>query len=362
MDNKDNDIIEEKPESDHAELQESHAQPEDSELTSPKQGARGVAVLSLFLALLALVTAGWVFYRMEFQGEHDQKPVLSADFASQQDLTQLQNRITALENKLSQQSQNSQQNQQQIKQLQQALNSLPDTQFDDSLLQQQINTLQQQFDVLKTQYQDQSNEPQTDTQLKSLTHAQAVHALQTVQLLINQQQLPQAIEILKQWRNHKHLPLAIQTRLQQLITTLSNLESPDIDALKQQLTAVKQKIAQLSLIAEHSENSQPAWYERFITVKKIKPAQQGLNSIDLQQLKADASLSLQQAELALILKQPKAWQDALKESAQVLAQADLDSDELQQVLQQLSSQNIIIQVPNNLGIDALIQQIEGITE
>ena len=282
--------------------------------------------------------------------------------ASQQDLNQIQSRVAQVEKELKQQSQSVNQNKQDIQQLQQSLSELPNNEFDAAPLEQRINDLQQQLTALKNQKQEQSIEPQTKEYLSALARAQSVRALKTVQLLLNQQQIPQAVEVLKQWRNNNHLPLAVQTRLQQLVTTLSNIETPDVNQLKQQLTAIKDNIMALSLITETQQSEQPAWYERFITVKKIKAEQQDLNSADLQQLKANAGHSIQQAELALALQQPELWHDALQRTKNILAKAPIDTQSIGQQIEQLGQQNITAQVPDNLGIQALIQQIEGITE
>jgi len=207
---------------------------------------------------------------MEFQAD-DIKALDQLDsLASQQDLNQLQNRMTEAEQALKQHAQSLEQNQQNIKQLQQSLDNLPDNTFDTGPLEQKMADLQQQLTALKQQKQEQAGEPQTEDYLTALARAQTVNALKTVQLLLNQHQIPPAIEVLKQWRNNEHLPLAVQTRLQQLITTLSNIETPNLEALNRQLVTVKDNIARLSLITETPENRASVWYERFITVKKIQ--------------------------------------------------------------------------------------------
>lgn len=335
---------------------------ETSEPKPPQQGGAKLAGFGLFVALLALVTAGWLVYRVEVQSDDSNAVDQLAGKANQQDLNQLQTRVNQLEEALTKQTQAVEQNQQQITRLRQDLNKRPDIQFDDGLLKQHIESLQQQMTMLKKEDRQQANEPQTEEYLSALARSQTIHALKTVQLLLDQQQLPQAVQILKQWRNNEYLPLAVQTRLQQLITTLSNTETPDEADLRQQLAKLKDNITALSLTTETQANPEPAWYERFITVKKIKPEQQSLNSADLQQLKANAGHQIQQAELALALKQPALWRDALQQAEQTLTQSTLDTESLQRQAQQLREQNIVTQIPANLGIQSLIDQLEDITE
>jgi|GEM_PF-1854707 len=364
MDNKDNTLNDNNSESDVTEVQAQEQQPEleGTEQSNQKQSGRGLAMFGLLVALLALVTAGWVYYQVAFQTDQNQALDQLGTMDSQQDLNQLQNRLAQVEKELKQQIQSIDQNKQENEKLHQSLNNLPNNTFDAGPLEHKINNLQQQLTALNNLKREQTIEPQTEEYLSTLARSQSIHALKTVQLLLNQHQLPQAVEVLKQWRNNEHLPLSIQTRLQQLITTLSNTESPDVNRLRQQLSDIKNNITGLSLTTETQASQQPAWYERFITVKKIKPEQQSLNSADLQQLKANAGHSIQQAELALALKQPVLWRDALQQTEHILAQSSLDTEPLRQQLQQLREQDIITQVPNNLGIESLIQQLEGITE
>lgn len=361
MDNKDNTLIEDPQAPATADSATETVEVSDNAPPEKSKTGRGLAVFSLLLALLALLSSGWIFYQTT-QGSKDKNLKQLTHLVSQQDFQQLVKRVSDVEQKLTQQANNLQQNQQNLSRLQQDLRNLPDHEFDASGLEQQINTLQQQLKGLQSQYREQAYEPQTDEHLKLLTRAQTISALKTVQLLITQKQIPEAMGVLKQWRNNEYLPLAIQTRLQQLVTTLSNVDTPDLSVLKNQLSAIKNEIARLSLTVETQESEQPAWYERFITVKKIKPEQQDLNSVDLQQLKANANHSIQQAELALVLQQPSLWHDALKAAEQTLSQTVLNTDSLQHNLRQLRQQTIVTQVPENLGIDALILQLEGISE
>lgn len=361
MDNKDDNINEENSESNEP-LIEEETEFKDPDQPTQKNGGGKLAGFSFLLALLAFLTAGWIFYRVEMNSDDTHTVNQLASKASQQDLNQLEKRLSQQEQELSKLNRSINQAQQQFTQLQQEINNRSDNQYDDGPLKQRIKTLEQQLTALKNQTPQQVSEPQTDEYLSALARAQTVNALKTVQLLLSQQQLPQAVEILKQWRNNENLPLAVQARLQQLITTLSNTETPNNIKLKSQLTALRDSIAALSLTTETQQSQQPAWYERFITVKKIKPEQDNLNSVDLLQLKANANHAVQQAELALSLKQPTLWQQSLQQAEHVLAQSQLNTDPIQQQLQQLTEQKITTQIPNNLGIEALIRQLEGIAE
>lgn len=362
MDIKEDNINEDNSASNEPLLQEQETDLKDPELPAQKKGGGKLAGFSFLLALLAFLTAGWIFYHVEMNSDDTHTVNQLVSKASQQDLNQLEKRLSQQEQELSKLNRTINQTQQQFTQLQQDINNRSDNQFDDGPLKQRIKTLEQQLTALKNQTPQQVSEPQTDEYLSALARAQTVNALKTVQLLLSQQQLPQAVEILKQWRNNENLPLAVQTRLQQLITTLSNTETPNNIKLKSQLTALRDSIEALSLTTETQQSQQPAWYERFITVKKIKPEQHNLNSIDLLQLKANANHAVQQAELALSLKQPTLWQQSLQQAEHVLAQSQLNTDPIQQQLQQLTEQKITTQIPNNLGIEALIRQLEGIAE
>jgi len=362
MDNKDNNINDESQIPVNTEVDEESSEPNLTEQPEKKKSGQGLAVFSLLLALLALLISGWTFYRIGIQSDNDSSLAQQPEMATQQDLQKLQKQIKDLEQDFNQQANSTQKIQQQLNRLQQDLSSLPSNEFDATGLEQQINLLQQQFNMLKSQYRDQPNEPQTEEHLSAMVRAQTVSALRTVQLLITQQQIPEAINVLKNWRNNKYLPLVIQTRLQQLVTTLSNLETPNLDALRLQLASVNKEITALSLITERPENEQSAWYESFITVKKIKPEQHNLNSVDLQQIKANASHSIQQAELGLTLKQPSVWSNSLKQAKKSLSETSLNTGDIAQELQRLSEQNILTQIPKDLGIDVLIQQLEGISE
>lgn len=345
-------------------IEDTDQNPDDESVTGePVKSGRGLAFFSLFVALLALVTAGWLYYHTEFQNQEPSATEPLTPVASQDALEKLQGRVSQLEQKQEQHAQAIKQNKQNLSQLQQNLQQQPDQVFDPAPLEQQINQLQQQLTALKNQPQQQQTiEPRAQSHLAALARAQSIDALQTVQLLLHQQHLPQAVKVLKQWRNNEHLPLAVQTRMQQLITTLSNLESPDINHLRQQLVTVQNDVEALTLTTESADSQEPAWYERLITVRKIKPEQQNINSADLQQLKANVGRAIEQATLALALKQPDLWQAALKQAQNSLALQQLNTETIQQQLQQLSQQNILVQVPENLGIPALIQQLEGITE
>ncbi|MFV0542449.1 MAG: hypothetical protein ACK5L8_02045 [Marinicella pacifica] len=328
---------------------------------TPKRG-RTMAALGLLVAVVALITVGWLYYRLEFQKNEPSSSQQLSSKADQQDLDSLQSRVDRLARQLSEQQQSIQENRENLKRLQQGLDNLPDARFDSGPLEQQISRLQQQINSLKDQTGSAISEPQTASYLSALVRAQTIEALKMVQLLLDQQQITQAVQVLKQWRNNEHLPMAVLTRIQQLITTLSNTEKPDVNRLRQQLNMVRERLADVKLTTEKPQSEKPAWYERFITVQKIKPEQQALNSADLLQLKANVGYFIDQAELALTLKQPDGWRENLHQAEQTLTNTALETKALVQQIQQLKAQKITTQIPQGLGIDALIQQLEGLTE
>lgn len=331
------------------------------ESSRPASG-RGLALFSTLLALISLAVSGWVYYRVVFV--KDESAAIKP--ASQAELANLDKQLKSLsdqqQNITAQQQQLIQTTEQLNQQLQQKLAQPADKGPDLSPLTNDIASLRRQLRTLEAKMQQAPIEPDAEPYLQALARAQAVQALKSVQLLLDQKQMDAAVNILKQWRNHPQLPLAVQTRLQQLVTTLSNLVQPETSAMHKQLANLKNQINGLTLATEEIAQTEPTWYDKFITVKKIHNQNGAFNSADLQQLKANAQQQLNQAELAMVLQQPENWQSSLSQTAQLLSDSALKTTQIEQQLNKLSNQAIVITLPNNLGIESLIAQIEGITE
>ncbi len=320
--------------------------------------------LALVVALLSLAASGYLWY-LNWQADKQAEGSVDVD-AIQQQLndadkvlsTQLKNIQVDVTNNTSKIQQLTQQAQQQMQS-----NSKP-VPFDNQQNIAQIEALKQRLAEQDQQLkqlslmladlaalqpaEDQTRNYQAQTAIQQLLLAQTLldnHQLTAVKNSLNNLMLD-----LSHWPSIANQVLVIKDQLNQL-------EEPDSNQLNQQLTDLNKQVNSLTLKVETKEATSSAWYEKFISVKKISNTGQLNSSADLAILKAHLNQSLINAKLALILQDQLNWQQQLVAAAQLLADQFSAENELVNQFKSLAEQRIQVKVPESVDLVGIVNQL-----
>ena len=324
----------------------------------------GAAVLSLMVSILALLVSAYLFYQTQINQNNS---------SNQNEITELNQQLYQANQALSTDLTNSQvkikENQQllqslaaQISSLQLPKDSATPT-FDNSENLALIEQLHEQLDQQKIMLQKLSAEQGSQTVInpvddqESIQRQATLNQLRMVQLMLNNNQLPQAIRSLENHLTMDQLKPTIQVKLKQLLLDLNSIKQVDKKSLFNALDQIQNQVVALTLETEVSEETESNWYDKFITVKKIKSDNSLANSTDLAILKADLAQHIIQAKIALSLADQESWQMQLNVAAQQVKSKLPNQNELKDQLMALSQQTVVPDLPEGINFQAIINEL-----
>ncbi|TDR23448.1 hypothetical protein [Marinicella litoralis] len=357
----------------------------ETQVVVKKSGA-GMAV---FLSVLALLATAYLYYQdwkkpdaVMANNSHDEviKTLLDTDKVLQTDLTNTQvdvnnvkQQLAAIQTAVEQQlNEISQQDSSQS-----ASATDPVQVFDNSLNEQSIEQLTQQLNAqsllitqLQTQIQSQALSAATEPSLVAkevlpendgmYLYRMAVDVLNRVRVLIDTQRLSLAIETLDDFLNLTEVEPASMRQMAQLRRQLKSLKSPDFDDLRQQLSDLKLTVDELKLTTEDAEVEESSWYSRLVTVKKIANDEAINSTAKLIEFKTALKQALFQAGLYLTVHDQQGWSDSLTEAVELMKQQMPGQQAVIRQLNQLAKQAVVIELPAEIDIQSLIDELKGL--
>jgi len=191
----------------------------------------------------------------------------------------------------------------------------------------------------------------------------ALQTLWATQVLLDTHRIPKAIATLQNYLDVAKLESPMNAAIMQLKQQLQQLDLPQVEQLKQQLDEIRMAVNALQLITktnqQTSADSQSSWYDRFISVKKIDEDNGVQSSTELILLKTNINRNLYEAGLYLVLQDQQAWQLSLKESASQLKQHMPKQSELIETIQNLAQQKVSVELPDQIDVQSMIDQLKG---
>lgn len=346
---------------------------------------KGSSVLALLLSLLALGGCGYLFYLKYVAPQNDQtqQQMAAIDKQSQsleQDLNQLDNKFSAQLQKLQQQLQQQAATITQLQTTSTQQTTQPTTeqlldhfaeQSELETLQQQLTEQQQKLKQLKNSWQQTTNSvqptanqdfrQQTQELNQLLDRNRLLNKLYVIKNLLQIKDFEQAQQQLEQVT--QQLPATVKNQAEQLLQRWQTVQQPNLAAIQKQLNKAKKKASKLSLQVEQQqakEQEKEAWYNRFVSIKKIDQKNNLENSNQLQLLKIQITQNLLQAEWSLTLQQQQNWQRQLNQAANLLTQKMPYEQQLQQLLRNLSKQSIAVNPLPSEPLDQIIEQLKSV--
>lgn len=346
---------------------------------------KGSSVLALLLSLLALGGCGYLFYLKYVAPQNDQtqQQMAAIDKQSQsleQDLNQLDNKFSAQLQKLQQQLQQQAATITQLQTTSTQQTTQPTTeqlldrfaeQSELETLQQQLTEQQQKLKQLKNSWQQTTNSvqptanqdfrQQTQELNQLLDRNRLLNKLYVIKNLLQIKDFEQAQQQLEQVT--QQLPATVKNQAEQLLQRWQTVQQPNLAAIQKQLNKAKKKASKLSLQVEQQqakEQEKEAWYNRFISIKKIDQKNNLENSNQLQLLKIQITQNLLQAEWSLTLQQQQNWQRQLNQATNLLTQKMPYEQQLQQLLRNLSKQSIAVNPLPSEPLDQIIEQLKSV--
>ncbi|WP_223789969.1 hypothetical protein [Marinicella meishanensis] len=350
---------------------------EDGPAAAPVVVKKSGGTFGLLLALVALVAVAYLYYR-----DWQSQPGNAEGGALQTLVDQTNQRQAELRQALDQAKQQTATLQAQVTTLQQAMDQInnrpePDSvvvaePFDNSdneaQLQQLTDQLQDQNQTLATlqqQIRQLAANPGTaelspdllagwDRQLQQ---AMVRQSLQSAQILLDSEQTAAAIAAIERLLADGQLAATTARPLRQVLNQLRGIEQPDVPGLLQALDALTQEIQDLTLpTTETAEEA--AWYDRFISVKKIDTTGGLASTQALIDLKTELQQDLYQARSFLRLQHQTAWQATLEQAAARLLAQLPKQQALATRLTALSQQAVRAELPATVDLTALIASLE----
>lgn len=346
---------------------------------------KGSSVLALLLSLLALGGCGYLFYLKYVAPQNDQtqQQMAAIDKQSQsleQNLNQLDNKFSAQLQKLQQQLQQQAATITQLQTTSTQQTTQPTTeqlldrfaeQSELETLQQQLTEQQQKLKQLKNSWQQTTNSvqptanqdfrQQTQELNQLLDRNRLLNKLYVIKNLLQIKDFEQAQQQLEQVT--QQLPATVKNQAEQLLQRWQTVQQPNLAAIQKQLNKAKKKASKLSLQVEQQqakEQEKEAWYNRFVSIKKIDQKNNLENSNQLQLLKIQITQNLLQAEWSLTLQQQQNWQRQLNQAANLLTQKMPYEQQLQQLLRNLSKQSIAVNPLPSEPLDQIIEQLKSV--
>ena len=354
---------------------------------SEEKQAKGGGGLALLLSLVALLAVAYLYYlnwqrgaieptagvdASQMQAWQDEQANLNKELQkAKADIQSLQQTTEQLEQQVSQQQQ-----QQQLGQRQGAAvggGGGETLVFDNSPNEQAISQLQQaiadQSRLIQSLQQDvqESGNPIQPTgpmgSALAASHAEmqrqaAVQTVLAVQMMVDSQRIPAAIDTLEQFNQHLNADVELQQRMSALAATLRQADLPDLATAKANLGSLAQAIEQLKVPTVEADEEQ-AWYEKLISVKKIDEQSPITSTAELMSLKMQLKQHVYEARLNLNLGQASGWQQTLNEAASLVQQQLPNQPALAQSFQQLAQQSITPELPATYDIEAMLAAIKG---
>lgn len=223
---------------------------------------------------------------------------------------------------------------------------------------QTTQALQQQVRQLASQTGPAELSPENmadwDRQLRG---ALTLQSLQSAQTLLDTQQTTAATAALERLLSDGSVAGANERQLRQMVNQLRAIQAPDVAGLRQALGEAAKAVQALTLPTVETSD-EPAWYDRFISVKKIDTAGGLDSSQDLIALKTQLQQDLYQAGLYLTMQQPSGWQATLQQSAARLMAELPQQQALAAKLTALAQQPVRAEIPDEVNLTALIQSLQ----
>ncbi len=333
--------------------------------------------LALLLSVVALALSGYLFYkdwlsttetaRQKRAGELLEQ-MKSTGFLSNRNSEQFKQQINALDQTITQIKSDLDGLKKDTKE--NISKQLPSNEFDNTDNEVAIQRLQSQLasqahliEALQAQLaepaniQSVGNLPNND--FDALQKNRVIQSLGITQTLLDTGQISAAVSSLENLKQSTSLEFNDRNQLQSIIDKLEQTPQPDVAALKQRLSTANATIQTLQLpVTDENDETEAKWYERFVSVKKIE-ADQGLEStFELLSMKSQLSHLLQSAELLLNLHNEAGWQQSLLQAADLLQQQMPKQQDLITELQRLSAEPIKAKVPDNLGLNPLVEELK----
>jgi|GEM_PF-2438142 len=341
---------------------------------------------SLLLSLLALCGTAYLYYLNWNQSTideskinpdviktlQDRDKILGADLSNAQvDLATLTEQIsvlqTAMKKQLTQvQSQADGEVLNTATQVEAFDNSENEQSIDDltTQLNQQAQTIaqlqsqiQNQLTAIQSQVPAQERLPEGDDLRASRL---AVAELNKILLLLDTQRLPLAIQSLDAFLSVTEIKPMYKRQLGQLSQELKGVAVPDIDGLKQQLRSLQVAVDELALNTTAEPKAEDSWYSQLITVKKIASDEVINSTATLLEFKAELKQNLFQASLFLTYNDQLGWTNSLNEAVNLMTEQMPSQKKMMQQLEQLSTQAVAIELPNQIDIQSLIDELKGL--
>ncbi|MGJ8662493.1 MAG: hypothetical protein ACSHWU_02535 [Marinicella sp.] len=341
---------------------------------------------SLLVAILALVGTGYLYYKDYTGSTESSLPNNQQLKALQVENEGLKAELNALKTDLSAFKSQIDANANNINQLtNQFINSSTSesspavTAFDNSENETALNTVNDQLTVNQNSIQQLTQRlnqlanqlsNQSDTQasqiaqkspeIEPFNHKATLETLMVTELLLANQQIEQATHVLSTHLSSANIQAQTRTQINQLLRQLRSVQMPNKEDFVAELTQIRGEINALQIPTETKEVSDPHWYERFISVKKISEESSSIsNSASLAILKSRLNNHLLQAELAMVMQNQSAWQLQLESGSQlILQQLPLQTDLVSQ-LAQMAEKQITPSIPEGLGIQSIIAELQG---
>lgn len=338
---------------------------------------------SLLLSLLALLATAYLYYLnwnqpvavdsvntqdVVLKALQDADQVLRTDLTNTQvDLASVNQQFASLQAEVKQQL-----NQVNSQSAIQSSNSTDSVQeFDNSMNQQSIDQLTNQLNSqaqLITQLQNQLSSNQSSPVAHELLPENdelrqkrlAVAVLNKLQLLLDTQRLSLAIESLDEFLKVTEIKPVYKSQLEQLSHQLKGVAVPDVGELKQQLTTLKTAVDAFTLNTSAAPKEEGSWYSQLITVKKIANDEAINSTAKLLEFKTELKQALYQAGLFLTLSDQLGWSNSLSDAANLMTEQMPVQKKMIQQLQQMSQLAVAIELPSNIDIQSLIDELKGL--
>ncbi len=199
-----------------------------------------------------------------------------------------------------------------------------------------------------------------DDNFEKIEKNTAVQVLLAADMLVNTHRIPQAINTLENYLKVSGLEGGNKRKIKRVLDQLLQVDEPDIKEIDQQLQALKSIINHLQVSTQENTEEEPQWYEKFVSVKKIETDSSLNSTAKLVAFKTELSRLLYQARLYLMLNDQDGWQSSLTEAESWVKGEMPENKSLADRIKALANQVVVAQIPSQLDIPALIDQLNGL--
>ncbi len=325
---------------------------------------------SILLSLVALGLAAFTFY----QQWHTPAAVNSSN-----EIRSLEQQVQMLTDDLQAQNNQQQNTAKQVVELTQQnqringqLKSLGDSEdqaaFDNSDNEKALQQLTQQLNKqqnLITQLQTGSNNQPAIAHEElvldevAIQKSIAVKVLIQAQMLVDLQNIDQAVDVLEKFLLVTTLDANWKNKLRRLVNVLKQVELPDISSLRAELNRIDQMVG--SIVLETVEpNVESRWYDRFVSIRKIDDEANIESSAALIELKSLMQRKLYEARLFLNLQEQNGWENSLLEVAKLIKDNVPKQVDLLGAIESLSQLSLVANIPERFDTESLISELTGL--